>query len=406
MKSVLLFTGLVFCCFVGMVAIATTAHSAPAGQGSGVQTEPLGGCVIGYTCAVTPGATIVPGTTDTGNHTDDGVTNVTLPFAVTLYGTFYTSVNVSSNGNAQFVSTNEEFNNVCLPVELMGPTIFAYWDDLVTEGTNCTGGCGIYTSITGSAPNRIFNIEWRTFYFSNPGNAYFEIRLYEGSPPRFDVIIGQINTGGTATIGVQDGAGRFTQCVCGTQAVPNSRIGFTATTGTCPTPTATPVGSTPTVTPTPPAGGVVHGHLTWQNVAEANRPSVTGTLALCVSGSPQTYAFTTDTNSTFTVTTGLSDGAYHWQVKGGRHISNASPDSGADLVISGGSGSHEFGTQRGGNTGADNIINTSDFTILKTTFGHPELRSADFNYDQLVNASDFNIMKTNFGQAGVELGCP
>ena len=63
-------------------------------------------CIVQYVCTVTPGATIVPGTTDTGNHTDDGVTNVTLPFPFTLYGTGYNSVNVSSNGNAQFVSTN------------------------------------------------------------------------------------------------------------------------------------------------------------------------------------------------------------------------------------------------------------------------------------------------------------
>src|SRR5207244_1817869 len=79
-------------------------------------TPTLTPCVNGYTCAVSAGATIVPGTVDTGNHTDDGVTNITLPFPVTLYNVTYTSLNVSSNGNAQFVSANDDFNNVCLPV--------------------------------------------------------------------------------------------------------------------------------------------------------------------------------------------------------------------------------------------------------------------------------------------------
>jgi hypothetical protein len=210
-------------------------------------------CSAGNSCQVTPGIAIVPGTVDTGNHCDDCTTNVALPFPFSLYGASYTSVNVSSNGNAQFVSTNAKFANVCLPVATLGPTIFAYWEDLVTEGTNCTGGCGIYTSISGSAPNRIFNIEWRTFYFSNPGNAYFEIRLYENpATGYFDIILGEINTGATSTIGVQNGAGLFTQCVCNTAPPANSRITFTV--GICGTPTRTPtavVTGTPETTVTP-----------------------------------------------------------------------------------------------------------------------------------------------------------
>jgi hypothetical protein len=185
----------------------------------------------------------VPGTVDTGNHCDDCATNVTLPFPFQLYGQTYTSANVSSNGNMQLVTSDPAFSNVCLP-SLMGPTIFPYWDDLVTEGTTCTGGCGIYTSISGSAPNRIFNVEWRTFYFSNPGNAYFEIRLHEDTSS-FEVILGEVNTGATATIGVQNGAAIFTQCVCNTSPPANSTITFTG--GGCGTPSPTPnVSNTPT----------------------------------------------------------------------------------------------------------------------------------------------------------------
>src|SRR5205823_2960867 len=132
--------------------------------------------------------------------------NINLPFSFTLYGASYSSANVSSNGNLQFTTTNAAFTNTCLPATAMGPTIFPHWDDLRTDTTgSCTGGCGIYTSVSGSAPNRIFNIEWRTFYFAGSGNAYFEVRLYEAAPSHFDVILGTLDGGGTsATIGVQE----------------------------------------------------------------------------------------------------------------------------------------------------------------------------------------------------------
>ncbi|MGH7972455.1 MAG: hypothetical protein ACREIC_27395, partial [Limisphaerales bacterium] len=64
---------------------------------------------------------------------------------------------------------------------------------------------GIFTSISGSAPNRIFNIEWRAAYFSSQSALNFELRLYENSP-RLDMIYGTLNgTGSSATVGVQHG---------------------------------------------------------------------------------------------------------------------------------------------------------------------------------------------------------
>ncbi|MFL5734557.1 MAG: S-layer homology domain-containing protein [Chloroflexia bacterium] len=267
MKRALFFVCLAIC-VLGGLGVASAAYSAPGGPAASLQsTGPASATGMGarlagasptatpcsiYSCATTPGATVVPGTADIGNHCDDCVTHVTLPFSVQLYGISYAGVNVGSNGTAQFVSTDAEFTNICLPITAMGPTIFAYWEDLVTEGTNCAGGagCGIYASVSGSAPNRIFNIEWRTFYFSEPGNAYFELRLYEGSS-NFEVILGAVNIEATATIGVQDGAGRFTQCLCSTAPTANSRITFNAGSGTCPTPVPTATVTTPTATRTP-----------------------------------------------------------------------------------------------------------------------------------------------------------
>src|SRR5205085_5052196 len=46
-----------------------------------------------------------------------------------------------------------------LPISFAGPTIFLMWDDLYTLGT--AAGQGIFTTTTGTAPNRKFIVEWR-----------------------------------------------------------------------------------------------------------------------------------------------------------------------------------------------------------------------------------------------------
>src|SRR4029453_19188546 len=70
------------------------------------------------------GGSIVPGTTDIGNHGDDTVTTIALPFSYTLYDQSFTSVNLSSNGNAQFTTTDTTFTNVCLPWTQHNYTIY------------------------------------------------------------------------------------------------------------------------------------------------------------------------------------------------------------------------------------------------------------------------------------------
>src|SRR5207253_10877264 len=121
---------------------------------------------------ITSTATIVPGTTDVGNHCDASCyTSVTLPFPFQLYDQTFTSIEVSSKGNIYFQGDQSDSSNECLR-SIFFPffyTIFAHWDDMRTD----TANSGIFTSISGSAPNRIFNIEWRATYFSDGGSANF-----------------------------------------------------------------------------------------------------------------------------------------------------------------------------------------------------------------------------------------
>src|SRR5204862_6300050 len=140
------------------------------------------------------------------------------------------------------------------------------------------GTCGIYTSVTGSAPNRIFNIEWRAVYFNNNAQqANFELRVYEGQT-RFDLlycVVAQGNTNATAGVqrndtiftqyfsngsgGAATGGQSYTLQPCGTPCpTPTPIATFTPTTAATatltPTPAATATATAPsTATATPPA---------------------------------------------------------------------------------------------------------------------------------------------------------
>src|SRR5262249_30901287 len=125
--------------------------------------------------------------------------------------------------------------------------ILPYWDDLRTDAnTGCTGypgsTCGIFSSISGTTPNRIFNIEWRSVYFSSPTlQANFELRLYEGQT-RFGVIYGSLTNGNTsATAGAQKNDTTFDQYFCnGSGAAATAGQSYTLQVCTpSPTPTAT-----------------------------------------------------------------------------------------------------------------------------------------------------------------------
>ena len=135
--------------------------------------------------------------------------------------------------------------------------------------------------MTGSAPNRVFHIEWRTAFFARAGTANFELRLYEDNPSCFDVIYGStVDNGSEEVSGVQQSAvgPGATTFSCHTPTLTNGlKVTYccaeatpTPTPTVSPTPTAT---ATPTATPTPTAtrtptstpGVCVRGQGYWKN---------------------------------------------------------------------------------------------------------------------------------------------
>jgi hypothetical protein len=178
-------------------------------------------CSPNYVVTASTGATIVPGTALlAGTNCDDCSVALALPFAYTFYGQTFNSVNVISNGNLQFSSTNTDFTNACEPYAAHNNVIHAYWDDLLLT----TAGDGVYTSVSGSTPNRIMNIEWRGCYYSGGscgGRVSVEARLYEGQS-RVDVIYATVGNGNvSATGGVQKDTGSlFLQAYCNGAGLP------------------------------------------------------------------------------------------------------------------------------------------------------------------------------------------
>jgi hypothetical protein len=151
------------------------------------------------------------------------------------------------------------------------------------------------------------------------------------------------------------------------------------------------------------AGNSLTGHVTLQG--RPAQPSslqsvpLTLTLRLASGGPDNEYSTTTDASGFFTVnvpTTGL----YNWRVKTLQTLANS-----GTVSIAAGSNSQEMGLLRTGDASNDNVVNATDFSILKGTFGKSlgqvgyDAR-ADFTGDDVVNAGDFTLLRTNFGLAG------
>lgn len=177
---------------------------------------PVRGAHSDYSVVESTG-TIVPGTTEIGlSGEDDEFVIIALPFPIAFYGQEFTSAAVSTNGNVQFDTTNAtddfEGDDACLPDDNFGPTVFGYFDDLTTFGE----GAGVFSAVTGSAPNRQFILEWRAEYFESEAPINFEIIFYENSTT-ITVIYADTEDkdDDLAWVGVQESfTGRFTEWDC------------------------------------------------------------------------------------------------------------------------------------------------------------------------------------------------
>jgi len=161
----------------------------------------------GYTCAPGTGYTYLPATTESFLYRDDDLVTLSLPFPFTYYGSEYTELHASSNGNIQFTTRNPAYFNQCLdggPIAGMGDMIAPFWDDLDLSFY----GYLRYETV-GVTPNRIFVVEWVDVppYGSPDDRFTFAVQLFEGSNDILfwyqDVAAVRGHNGRSATIGLQ-----------------------------------------------------------------------------------------------------------------------------------------------------------------------------------------------------------
>jgi hypothetical protein len=396
--------------------------------------------------AIDPGATLV-----VGSQCDDCVSGIILPFPYSFYGIEYEQVNASSNGNLQFGGATVEYDNICLPAPSLGGSILAHWDDLLT---NQSPADGIYTSVVGVTPNRVFNIEWRGCLYSAGncgGSVNFEVRLYEGQE-RFDLVYGDVAGGGSgATVGVQRGKGTsFTQYSCNANSLfPGLQLTFRPF--GCGEPTFTP---TSTVTPTrtasiTPTGTVTNtgtplptGTATRTDTATITPggPTLTSTPTVTNTGTSTRTGTATNTRTATPVTPTLTltatptrkptvirniDGHVTWE--GRSPPPNPAYQLPVTLTVKLGANETNYPTQTTDQyghftvpaTGLVNgsylwrvknpryLANSGSFNLTDAPTTPVEMgimRAGDTNNDNVVNIADFNILKSTFGKSAGQPG--
>ena len=157
--------------------------------------------------------------------TDDGYYNaLPIGFTFRFRGVDYTTVSASTNGflllgqNGK-TSSPGYINSLVTGGNATGKTIIApLRDDMGLD----VGG--LRTSLSGTAPNRVFTVEWRSVKWNlDAGSAAmsFQAKLYENVNVvqlAYDRVIGSLN-GASASIGLMGATGEFVS-VTGTSAAP------------------------------------------------------------------------------------------------------------------------------------------------------------------------------------------
>lgn len=173
------------------------------------------GATVPYTFTASTGASIpAGGALVSGTQLDNTTVTTTAPFNFRIYDSQIVAGNgigLSTNGNIQFFAAgaNASENNIGLPSPtLAGAALAPYWDDLDLN----LGGGGIYTQVTGTAPNRRFIVEWRGRRVGDGSavvNTVFAVTFFELSDEfQFDYVqtgVGTFANGSSATVGIQGG---------------------------------------------------------------------------------------------------------------------------------------------------------------------------------------------------------
>ncbi len=190
----------------------------------------------GSYASISSGTTLIAGSTNSTNGTfDESANSGTQQIGFTFYfnGQSYTQFSASTSGVVYLgTGTSGSYSNDLTNAPAY-PILAPYWQHqhMYNGGTGCSisPSVDVVYSLSGTKPNRVLTIDFRTqlcdatgtYYWSsctNPMNRY-EVKLFEGSN-HIQFIYGQIYTGlsTSASIGVADGASDFISITPGSPA--------------------------------------------------------------------------------------------------------------------------------------------------------------------------------------------
>jgi hypothetical protein len=174
-----------------------------------------------FSIHVVPGYAIEDGPFNWIDATDGGTnlgftareqsTGVDLPFLFTFYDEEFSRIQVGTNGLITLGTEDAStFKNANIPDQAPPNGYIApFWDDLAPES-----GGGVWTRTVGTAPNRIFVIEWHEApRYRDIDAITFEVLLHEGSNViEFQYLDAYLDFsvydyGDAATIGIENPAG-------------------------------------------------------------------------------------------------------------------------------------------------------------------------------------------------------
>ena len=123
-------------------------------------------------------------TLSVGNPDDGYYNNLAIGFTFRFRGVNYTTVSPSTNGFLLLGQVGKAdspgyINDLATGGNATGlPLIAPLWDDL-----SLSSG-GLRTSLSGTAPNRVFTVEWRNVKWdlnASAANINFQVKLYENT---------------------------------------------------------------------------------------------------------------------------------------------------------------------------------------------------------------------------------
>ena len=168
--------------------------------------------VSNYSFVYSSGASLDPMTGATAvisSGDDDTPTSSSAPigFTFNLNGTAYSDYSVSPDGWLLLGTTaaSGQYSNVVTSTTNI-PKIYPLWDDLAT-GTDGS----VKVLVTGTAPNRIFKVQWQVTIPRNTSGAFtstYQAWLYEGSD-KIEFRYGAMGTPGSASAGITASATNY-----------------------------------------------------------------------------------------------------------------------------------------------------------------------------------------------------